>query len=244
MSTHKTPKNYSNLLAGCLNASCGILWTTAYILYVQQARKDNSYGMPLLALILNISWEFVYTFVYHLNGVGRLFHFPWVFIDGFLFYETLKHGPEMWEKTSPIVADNFGAIVFISLFVATTAQWTFASQFSSYNASFWSAYVCQNVLSWGSLWMLLTRGDSTGHSMPIWWCRFLGSLAANLRYAYRVKAWPQKYGFISGVFSTWILWMPCLADLIYPIVFNYIGQEPNLFTGGAGNATSFFISPF
>lgn len=59
--------------------------------------------------------------------------------------ETLKHGPEIWEKTSPIVADHFNMIVFISLLIATTAQWTFASQFSGYNASFWSAYVCQNV---------------------------------------------------------------------------------------------------
>ncbi|KIJ26394.1 hypothetical protein M422DRAFT_192285 [Sphaerobolus stellatus SS14] len=218
------PKAYSHSLAGTLNASCGVFWTAAYLLYVKQAREDRSYGMPLLALILNVSWEFVYTFVYRRNGVGRFFHFPWVFIDGILVVETIKYGPDIW-RSSPAVAENFGAIVLLSVIIGITAQWTFASQFSRYNASFWSAYACQNVLSWGSLWMLLARGNITGHSMSIWWCRFLGSLAANLRYVYRAKAWPQKYEFISGAFSTWMLWMPCLADLMYPLAYNYISER-------------------
>ncbi|KIJ25848.1 hypothetical protein M422DRAFT_192918, partial [Sphaerobolus stellatus SS14] len=216
-----TPREYSHLLAGVLNASSGLFWTTAYILYVKQAREDRSYGMPLLALILNVSWEFTYTFIYRLNGVGRFFHFPWVFIDGILVYETVKYGPALWER-SPLVANNFMAIVVLSLFIATSAQWTFAGQFSRNNASFWSAYVCQNVLSWGSVWMLLTSGNSMGHSMSIWWCRFIGTLTANLRYLYRVKAWPEKYGFVSGAFSIWVLWMPCLADMVYLVVYNYI----------------------
>ncbi|KIJ32228.1 hypothetical protein M422DRAFT_141550, partial [Sphaerobolus stellatus SS14] len=159
-----------------------LLWTAAYILYVKQAREDRSYGMPLLALILNISWEFVYTFVYRRNGVGRFFHFPWVFIDGILVMETIKYGPDIWQKSSPVVAGNFRAIVLLSFVIGVTTQWTFASQFSRSNASFWSAYVCQNV---GNLLSVCSRLILNR------WCRFLGSLAANLRYLYRVKAWPQ-----------------------------------------------------
>lgn len=78
------PEQYSHLLAGFLNGLCGLCWSAAYVLYVLQARKDERSGMPLLALILNITWEFVYTFVYKLNGIGRLIHFPWVFIDGYV----------------------------------------------------------------------------------------------------------------------------------------------------------------
>ncbi|KAL0059083.1 hypothetical protein AAF712_014214 [Marasmius tenuissimus] len=77
----KPPKTYSNLLAGGLNATCGLFWSAAYVLYVYQARKDKSYGMPVFALCLNLAWELIHTFVYPLHGIGRYIHFPWVFLD-------------------------------------------------------------------------------------------------------------------------------------------------------------------
>ncbi|KAF5322812.1 hypothetical protein D9619_000375 [Psilocybe cf. subviscida] len=221
-SSSEAPPQYSHLLAGFLNGLCGVCWSAAYVLYVLQARKDESAGMPLPALMLNITWEFVYTFVYKLNGIGRLIHFPWVFIDGLLVVETLRFGPKAWVATSPIIAEYFVQIFCIGTLLALSAQWTFANQFSRRNASFWSAYVCQNVLSWGSLWMLASAGQAGGHSMAIWWFRFIGSFAANLRYLYRVNVWPGKYGFLAGPFAMWILWMPCIADLLYPFAYKFI----------------------
>ncbi|KAJ7154173.1 hypothetical protein C8R46DRAFT_1297887 [Mycena filopes] len=219
------PRGYSNLLAGTLNALCGILWTAAYVLYVRQARADESYGMPLFALVANISWEFVYTFVRPVHGIGRLFHFPWVFVDGLLLLETIKYGPSQWRDSSPLVADHFPLLVSLALLAALSAQWAFAQQFYDSNSCFWSAYFCQNVLSWGSLWMLISRGNPSGHSLLIWWCRFLGSLAANVRYVYRVHFWPAKYAFIDGAFSTWALWAPCIADMLYPAAYLLISRR-------------------
>ena len=169
-SKQTAPENYSHTLAGVLNASCGLCWTAAYVLYVQQAHRDHSYGMPLGALVLNLSWEFVYTFLWPVHGIGRIFHFPWVFVDAWVFFynnlqpptdhdcllnknknislllaQTVKHGPLMWKETSPIVAQNFTLIVCICAFLALTAQWCFAHQFSKNNSCFWSAYICQNV---------------------------------------------------------------------------------------------------
>lgn len=54
------------------------------------------------------------------------------------------------------------------------------------------------------------------------WFRFIGSFAANLRYLYRVNVWPGKYGFLAGPFAMWILWMPCIADLLYPFAYKFI----------------------
>lgn len=160
------PSNYSHALAGVLNASCGLCWTAAYVLYVRQARRDQSYGMPLGALVLNLSWEFVYTFLWPVHGVGRIFHFPWVFVDvwvtmplkmleidwecvlltiSLLLAETIKNGPRMWQDSSPIVAQNFSIIVTTCVLLALATQWSFAHQFSKSNSSFWSAYLCQNV---------------------------------------------------------------------------------------------------
>jgi len=81
MQTPQPTKNYSHVLAGTFNALCGLFWTTAYVLYVFQARSDLSYGMPVVALIMNLAWEFVHTFIYPVHGIGRIFHFPWVLVD-------------------------------------------------------------------------------------------------------------------------------------------------------------------
>lgn len=60
------------------------------------------------------------------------------------------------------------------------------------------------------------------------WLRFIGSLAANLRYVYRVYTWPSKYGFISASFSMWILWTPFLGDLLYPAVYSMVTKGVSL----------------
>ncbi|EEB92020.1 hypothetical protein MPER_09528 [Moniliophthora perniciosa FA553] len=157
-----------------------MLWSSAYVLYVCQAHKDNSYGMPVFALCLNLAWEFVHTFVYPLHGIGRYIHFPWVFLDILLLVQTLKHGPEQWSHSSPIMAENFYVVVTICLFLALAAQWLFTYEFSESNSCFWSAYLCQNF---GSSSLVATLPDIPSQ---------YGSLAANLRYLYRVHAWPEN----------------------------------------------------
>ncbi|KAJ4470853.1 hypothetical protein J3R30DRAFT_3531111 [Lentinula aciculospora] len=218
----QAPKDYSHLLAGALNATCGISWSIAYVLYVKQAQRDHSYGMPLAALLLNFTWEFVYTFLQPVHGIGRVTHFPWLFLDSQLLLLTIQNGPHMWKESSPLIAENFLPISIVGGLLALSAQWTFSKQFINHNPSFWSAYMCQNIISWGSILMLLSRGNCSGHSLPIWFFRFAGSLAANLRYLYRAYAWPQRYEFILGGFTIWLLWMPTLADLIYVLTFKIV----------------------
>ena len=43
---------------------CGMLWTLAYLLIIRQGFLDRTYGMPLAALCVNLSWELVFAFVY------------------------------------------------------------------------------------------------------------------------------------------------------------------------------------
>ncbi|KAL9709421.1 hypothetical protein Ac2012v2_007157 [Leucoagaricus gongylophorus] len=128
--------------------------------------------MPVIALIMNLVWEIVHTFD-PVHGVGRFFHFPWVFVDCLLLFETLEYGPRQWH-TVPLVADNFVPLVVFGLMLGISGQWTFTSQFSDSNSCFWSAYVCQNMVYWGLLWMLLSRGNTSGHSLYIWYFK-LGS---------------------------------------------------------------------
>ena len=43
------PESYLWIQDG-LTLFCGVLWGSAYVLYIVQAYRDKSYGMPLFAL--------------------------------------------------------------------------------------------------------------------------------------------------------------------------------------------------
>ena len=38
----------------------GALWTIYYILTVHASLRDRTYGMPMFALALNLTWEIIY----------------------------------------------------------------------------------------------------------------------------------------------------------------------------------------
>lgn len=42
----------------------GIFWTITYLLILQRSIQDRIIGMPMVALCMNIAWEFIFSFVY------------------------------------------------------------------------------------------------------------------------------------------------------------------------------------
>ena len=50
--------NHFWLLATALGS--GVFWLVAYILIIYRGFKDQSYGMPVVAFIGNIAWEFIF----------------------------------------------------------------------------------------------------------------------------------------------------------------------------------------
>ena len=68
------PLNWYNFIGalGC------VAWMAAYVLILRRAHRDKTYGMPLLALCLNITWE----------GVAFMSPNPvtlWKYIEGIWF---------------------------------------------------------------------------------------------------------------------------------------------------------------
>nr|WP_222707310.1 hypothetical protein [Pontibacter qinzhouensis] len=48
-----------------LKISSGVFWTLAYLLLLRRGYIDKSYGMPMVALCANISWEFIFGLFTH-----------------------------------------------------------------------------------------------------------------------------------------------------------------------------------
>src|ERR1700739_2555555 len=59
----------------------GLSWTVAYLLIIARARRDKIYGMPVVALCGNLSWEIINSFIERPHGIIRPFPIIWLSID-------------------------------------------------------------------------------------------------------------------------------------------------------------------
>ncbi len=57
----------------------GLFWIITYILIIKRGFQDKKYGMPMVALCANISWEFIFTFIYPQNDLQKNHYFSVVF---------------------------------------------------------------------------------------------------------------------------------------------------------------------
>ena len=168
-----------------------LLWDMTYILMTRRALATRSYGMPLVALAANVSWELVYVFYVcetPLETYGFLF---WLLLDIGLVYTTVRFGTEDWKESRWSWVGRQIAWV-LGLLTAlgcaghyAFAAWWFAEPgrgsgskdgkwwggqegYDTTELAFWSAAANQVVISAGSLAMLVMRGHSGGTNYAIW----------------------------------------------------------------------------
>ncbi|CAJ2510619.1 Uu.00g062440.m01.CDS01 [Anthostomella pinea] len=165
-------------------------WDLTYILMTRRALQTRSYGMPLVGLAINVSWEIVYGLYVAENLLERLGFSLWLLLDLGLIYTTVRFAPEDWASTNRAVGRNVAWILGFMIVVGCWGHYAFASWFFSepgmgsgdktgkpwrgkdgYDTTelaFWSAGVAQLVLSADGLAMLIVRGHSGGTGFLIW----------------------------------------------------------------------------
>jgi hypothetical protein len=76
-----------------LYVGSGLFWTVAYLLIVRQGFVDRTYGMPLVALCANLSWEFIFSVVRPSDGPQLVVNCVWLGLDLLILYTVLRYGP-------------------------------------------------------------------------------------------------------------------------------------------------------
>jgi len=72
---------HAKLVPDIFTTLSGILWSIAYVLMTMKAFKEKSYAMPIYCFCLNITWEFVYGFVYGPGFVNQI-----CFVSSIIFF--------------------------------------------------------------------------------------------------------------------------------------------------------------
>src|SRR4051812_41558072 len=66
-----------------LGAGSGLAWSFTYVMIIYISVRHKTYAMPMLAMVTNLSWEFLFTFVYPMVGgvVQEAVNVAWLVLD-------------------------------------------------------------------------------------------------------------------------------------------------------------------
>ncbi|GAB3404221.1 hypothetical protein GCM10027569_12140 [Flindersiella endophytica] len=70
----------------------GVAWTIAYLLIIWHGFADRTYGMPLVALGANLSWEFIFSFVHPSDQPQRTVNVVWLLFDLVILVTAVRFG--------------------------------------------------------------------------------------------------------------------------------------------------------
>ncbi|KAH8812525.1 hypothetical protein F5884DRAFT_832161 [Xylogone sp. PMI_703] len=239
----------------------GTLWTVCYILYLREALRSKSYGMPIFALAFNFAWEVVYAIYVSEAIIEKTVFYVWLVIDCGLIYSVMKYAKYEWAH-APVVARHIGLVFSTMAVVSLFAQWTFAKWWIDNNIGqkegkifrgvvgpdtselgYWTAAASQIYLSAASLAQLIIRQHSGGVSYGIWASRAIGSLAGlPLCYGWGWYFWREAHEYFMSPFSIflWVTGLTC--DLVYPFVLWQVRKSEKVLPDGRkvrGDAVDF-----
>ena len=69
----------------------GIFWILTYAFIISKGYKDKTYGMPLLALCANISWEFIFSFLLPHSPPQLYINYLWFVLDVIIVFQFFKY---------------------------------------------------------------------------------------------------------------------------------------------------------
>ena len=192
----------------------GISWTIVYLLVIYRSFKDKSYGIPFVALVLNMSWEFIYSFVEEANGANLQLYINrvWFFLDVVIFGAYILYGIKDW----PVGRYRqwfYPHLIFCTVAAALLLYYMHID-LDDYSITF-SAFLINLLMSALFINMILKRNSLQAQSFGIALFKLTGTISATIILFGNFSAFLRLTGII-----TFIL------DMIYLlIVLNMYKQQ-------------------
>ncbi|XXQ35218.1 Uncharacterized protein PBTT_05667 [Plasmodiophora brassicae] len=205
----------------------GLCWSLVYIVLIRMTWRSNSYGMPVCALITNISWELSFAIVYLADGsdpVASAVSTVWFLLDCLIVYATIRN---LMRPSSPDFSDDPivkrylptailpGGIVlaFLSHLVLFAEHGTILFT--------WTAYMMNAYMSLAFILMLFRRRSARQQSQVVAIAKFVGTLAPSIAAAFVNRPDPAPYGLLE------LCILCAVLDVAY-IVLLYLAQTGRL----------------
>ena len=163
------------LLMFILKVASGVFWSLVYIFILVRSYRDKSCGMPMMALCANISWEFIFAFVFP-HAVPQIYvNIVWFLLDFLILLQFLKYGKGEYQK---LFLPSFLVTLIFSFLIIVSVTIEFNDWFGKYAA------FSQNLLMSILFISLLKKRDNVqGQSLYIAVFKMAGTLFASILFA-------------------------------------------------------------
>src|SRR3712207_4362408 len=156
----------------------GVLWTLAYLLMIRRGFLEGTYGMPLVALCANLSWEFIFSFVYPHDLPQRAVNIVWLSFDLVIGLQLLMYGPREFAGLS---RRAFYAVFVLALATSLGAVLSVTLEFDDFEGAY-SAFGQNLMMSVLFLAMLYARKSLRGQSLSIALLKMGGTALASFAF--------------------------------------------------------------
>ncbi|WP_266204586.1 transmembrane-type terpene cyclase [Pontibacter kalidii] len=189
----------------------GIFWSVTYLLILRRGIVDKSYGMPVVALCANLSWEFIFSFI-HPHSTPQLYiDYAWLALDVGILVQYLKYGRKDFPEHLPVTL--FYPTFLLTLLLSFLFILLLSREFNDLNGVY--AAFSQNLLmSILFIQLLLKRNSPRGQSLYIALCKMIGTVFPSvLLYLY----FPDSYFLVLLYVGIFIFDMTYLLLLYFKI---------------------------
>jgi len=173
------PVELNAVTAHILQISSGLFWTLTYLLIIRRGYKDKTYGMPMIAICANVSWEFIFSFV-HPHPLPQLYiDYLWLIFDVGIVWQFLRYGKQEFPEKLPglLFWPNF---LFTLLFSALLIL-LISHEFNEY-IGIYAAFGQNFIMSVLFIHLYLKREDAAGQSLYIALNKMIGTLFPSLLF--------------------------------------------------------------
>lgn len=162
-----------------LQISSGVFWTLVYILIIKRGFQDKSLGMPLVALCANISWEFIFSFIYPHAPPQIYVNVVWFLFDVAILFQALKFGRFDFNRNLP--AKLFYPTLALTLLMSFCAVLFTSYEFKDFDGKY-AAFGQNLMMSVMFVSMLLRRNSVSGQSIYIALFKMTGTLLPSILF--------------------------------------------------------------
>lgn len=189
------------------------LWGAAYFVVIVSCFKQKTYGIPLAAICMNITWEILSVFFWVAVRKEPAFHYAdiaWLCMDLVIISQLLLYGKN--QQTIPQIRDNFYFVVAGTFVLAFLGQYTFPMTYKDEDG-FVLAFIINMGMSILFVFMFFARPEQRGLSYSVAWLKMLGTACESIMC---IKWMPAKHPEITNFSFFYFLYITTfLFDCIY-----------------------------
>ncbi len=204
-----------------------VLWAVCYGIVLYQGFKQKTYGVPFVAICLNVSWEFLAGFVWDrpveipvlawLDRVG-------FFMDCFIVFLLLRYGRD--QQPIPEIKRWYYPTFLVTLACAFGFHLTFTKTYYDPLGNI-DAFMINLVMSVLFIFMYFARRpDARGLSLGVAWTKMLGTAATAVMCFYWLPIiHPQMKSF---AFTNYLYVTIFFFDAVYTyLLWDFFRSSPS-----------------